>query len=166
MATVAQSLPPQAIDEALQEVAPYDRHNEELVQFKGYLEKLDSKQLRSLREELKGVARVRGRKILLREGLLERLGTDWLRKQQEIVEGELAKVEVAKDTIDFNILELELSSQNWQLGKMTQVMNLDEQAAGDPMIDMLKRRQNDDEAAALKVQGGIEDERLDAIFGV
>lgn len=166
MATVAQSLPPQAIDEALQEVAPYDRHNEELVQFKGYLEKLDSKQLRSLREELKGVARVRGRKILLREGLLERLGTDWLRKQQEIVEGELAKIEVAKDTIDFNVLELELSSQNWHLGKMTQVMNLDEQAAADPMIDMLKRRQKDDEAAALKVQGGIEDERLDAIFGV
>ncbi len=166
MATVAQSLPPQAIDEALQEVAPYDRHNEELVQFKGYLEKLDSKQLRSLRDELKGVARVRGRKILLREGLLERLGTEWLRKQQEIVEGELAKIEVAKDTIDFNILELELSSQNWQLGKMTQVLNLDEQAAADPMIDMLKRRQSDDEAAALKVQGGIEDERLDAIFGV
>ena len=166
MATVAQSLPPQAIDEALQEVAPYDRHNEELVQFKGYLEKLDSKQLRSLREELKGVARVRGRKILLREGLLERLGTEWLRKQQEIVEGELAKIEVAKDTIDFNVLELELSSQNWSLGKMTQVMNLDEQAAADPMIDMLKRRQSDDEAAALKVQGGIGDERLDAIFGV
>jgi hypothetical protein len=166
MATVAQSLPPQAIDEALQEVAPYDRHNEELVQFKGYLEKLDSKQLRSLREDLKGVARVRGRKILLREGLLERLGTEWLRKQQEIVEGELAKIEVAKDTIDFNILELELSSQNWQLGKMTQVLNLDEQAATDPMIDMLKRRQKDDESASLKVQGGIEDERLDAIFGV
>jgi hypothetical protein len=166
MATVAQSLPPQAIDEALQEVAPYDRHNEELIQFKGYLEKLDSKQLRSLREDLKGVARVRGRKILLREGLLERLGTEWLRKQQEIVEGELAKIEVAKDTIDFNILELELSSQNWQLGKMTQVLNLDEQAATDPMIDMLKRRQKDDESASLKVQGGIEDDRLDAIFGV
>ena len=79
---------------------------------------------------------MRGRKILLREGLLERLGTEWLRKQQEIVEGELAKIEVAKDTIDFNILELELSSQNWQLGKMTQVLNLDEQAVTDPMIDI------------------------------
>ena len=131
MATVAQSMPPQVIDEVLQEVAPDDLQNEELIQFKVYLQKLDAKQLKSLMEELKGAARVRGRKILLREKLLERLGTDWLRKQQEIVEGELAKIEVAKDTIDFNVLELELSSQNWQLGKMTQILNLDEQAAGE-----------------------------------
>ena len=88
------------------------------------------------------------------------------RKQQEIVEGELAKIEVAKDTIDFNVLELELSSQNWQLGKMTQILNLDEQAAGDPLIDMLKRRQTDEEAASMSVDGGLEDERLDSLFGV
>ena len=166
MATVAQSMPSQVIDEVLQEVAPDDLHNEELIQFKGYLQKLDSKQLKSLMEELKGAARVRGRKILLREALLERLGTEWLRKQQEIVEGELAKIEVAKDTIDFNVLELELSAQNWQLGKMTRILNLDEQAAGDPMINMLKRRQTDDEAESMNVDGGLEDERLDSLFGV
>lgn len=166
MATVAQSMPPQVIDEVLQEVAPDDLQNEELIQFKVYLQKLDAKQLKSLMEELKGAARVRGRKILLREKLLERLGTDWLRKQQEIVEGELAKIEVAKDTIDFNVLELELSSQNWQLGKMTQILNLDEQAAGDPLIDMLKRRQTDEEATSMSVDGGLEDERLDSLFGV
>ena len=48
MATVAQSMPPQVIDEVLQEVAPDDLQNEELIQFKVYLQKLDAKQLKSL----------------------------------------------------------------------------------------------------------------------
>ena len=166
MATVAQSLPPSALDEVLQEVAPEDAQNEELLQFKVFLQKLDAKQLYSLQEELRAAARVRGRKIMLRERLLSRLGTDWLRKQQEIVEGEMAKIEVAKDTIDFNVLELELGSQTWKLGKISDVLRLDEQANGDPLINMIKRREADDEAQAMADSGGLEDERLDAMFGM
>ena len=166
MATVAQSLPPSALDEVLQEVAPEDVNNEELVQFKVFLQKLDAKQLRSLQEDLRAASRVRGRKIILRERLLSRLGTEWLRKQQEIVEGEMAKIEVAKDTIDFNVLELELGSQTWKLGKINNVLRLDEQANGDPLINMIKRREADDEAQALADDGGLDDERLDSMFGL
>jgi len=166
MKTVAQVLSPNVLDEVLQEVAPDDLQSEELVQFKIFLQKLDSKQLRSLQEDLKAASRVRGRKILLREQLLSRLGTEWLRKQQEIVEGELAKIEVAKDTIDFNVLELELSGQTWKLGKMTRVMRLDEQAAHDPLIGMIKRREADDEVSAMNLDGALDDERLDNMFGV
>ncbi|MBI3743415.1 MAG: hypothetical protein HY261_03930 [Chloroflexi bacterium] len=166
MTTVAEALPPNALDGLLQEIAPQEVHNEELVQFKGYLGKLDHKQLHTLESELKAAARVRGRKIILREQLLSRLGTDWLRKQQEVVEGELAKIEVAKDTIDFNVLELELSTQTWKLGKMTKVLRLDEQAGSDPMIDMIKRREAEDEASILQVDGGLDDDRLDSMFGV
>ncbi|MCH8195153.1 MAG: hypothetical protein IIB12_03690 [Chloroflexi bacterium] len=108
MATVAEALPANAIDEMLQEIAPADLDNEDIIQFKNYLQQKDARQLHSLEEDLRAAARVRGRKIILRERLLERLGTDWLRKQQVIVEGELATIEVAKDTVDFNVLELEL----------------------------------------------------------
>ena len=166
MPTVAQALPANAIDDVLQEVAPADLHNEELVQFKILLQKTDSKQLRSLGEELRAASRVRGRKIILREQLLSRLGTEWLRKQQELVEGELAKIEVAKDTIDFNILELELSGANWKLGKTTKVLRLDEQAGLDPLIDMIKRREADDEAESMNLDGGLDDDRLDVMFGL
>ena len=166
MKTVAQVLSPKVLDEVLQEVAPDDLQSEELVQFKIFLQKLDSKQLRSLQEDLKAASRVRGRKILLREQLLGRLGTEWLRKQQEIVEGELAKIEVAKDTIDFNVLELELSAQTWKLGKMNRVLRLDEQAAHEPLIGMIKRREADDEVSSMNLDGALDDERLDSMFGV
>ena len=146
MATVAEALPANAIDEMLQEIAPADLDNEDIIQFKNYLQQKDARQLQSLEEDLRAAARVRGRKIILRERLLERLGTDWLRKQQEMVEGELATIEVAKDTVDFNVLELELSGQTWKLGKITRVLRLDEQANSDPLIDMIKRREAEDEA--------------------
>jgi hypothetical protein len=166
MTTVAQALPANAIDEVMQEIAPADLHNEELVQFKIFMQKLDSKQLKSLEEELRSAARGRGRKIMLREQLLARLGTEWLRKQQEIVEGELARIEVAKDTIDFNVLELELSGHTWRLGKTTQALRLDEQAAADPLIDMIKRREANDEAQLFNFEGGIDDDSLDNMFGL
>ncbi|MEE9286398.1 MAG: hypothetical protein V3V35_11800 [Dehalococcoidia bacterium] len=166
MATVADALPENAIDEMLQEIAPEDLQNEEILQFKAFFQKMDAKQLHSLEEELRAAARVRGRKIILREQLLARLGTEWLRKQQEMVEGEMAKIEVAKDTIDFNILELELSGQTWKLGKITQVLRLDEQADTDPLVDMIKRREAEDEAGIMQVDGGIDDDRLDTMFGL
>ena len=166
MATVAEALPANAIDEMLQEIAPADLDNEDIIQFKNYLPQKDARQLHSLEEELRAAARVRGRKIILRERLLERLGTDWLRKQQEMVEGELATIEVAKDTIDFNVLELELSGQTWKLGKITRVLRLDEQANTDPLIDMIKRREAEDEAGMMQVDGGIDDDRLDTMFGL
>ena len=164
--TVAQMLPPNALDEVVQEIAPQDAHNEELVQFKLFLQKADPKQIHSLEEDLKAAARVRGRKIMLREKLLARLGTDWLRKQQEIVEGELAKIEVAKDTVDFNILELELSGQTWKLGKISSALRLDEQAINDPLIGMIKRRETEDESEVMTVEGGLDDDRMDTLFGV
>ena len=166
MKTVAQVLPTDTIDHVVEQVAPSDVHNEELIQFKGYLSKLDSKQIHSLQEELKAAARVRGRKIILRDQLLGRLGTDWLRKQQEIVDGELAKIEVAKDTIDFNILELELSGHTWKLGRMTNVLRLDEQADSDPLVDMIKRQQAEAESESFNMDGGLDDERLDTLFGL
>lgn len=165
MATLAQVLPPDTLDNVIQQVAPADVHNEELMQFKIYLQKADPKTLHSLNEELKAQARVRGRKILLREKLLSRLGTDWLRKQQEIVEGEMAKIEVAKDTIDFNILELELGGQTWKMGKTSAVKRLDEQVGTDPMIDMIKRREFEDEEEVMKFEGGLDDEGLENMFG-
>ncbi len=165
MATLSQILPADTLDNVLQQVAPADIHNEELMQFKIYLQKADPKMLRGLSEDLKAQARVRGRKILLREKLLSRLGTDWLRKQQEIVEGEMAKIEVAKDTIDFNILELELGGQTWKLGKATNVKRLDEQVGTDPMIDMIKRREFEDEEDVMKFEGGLDDEGLENLFG-
>ena len=166
MKTIAQVLPPNTIDSVLQQVAPADAKNEELLQFKAYLEKADSKTLGSLVEETKGAARVRARKILLREQLLQRLGTDWLRKQQEMVEGELAKIEVARDTVDFNILELELTGQNWRLGRASKVLRLDEQASLDPVIGMIKRQEEEDETEAMSIEGGMDDDKLENLFGV
>ena len=166
MKTVAQALPAEALDDVMEQVAPSDVHSEELSQFKAYLLKLDSKQLHSLLEELKAAARVRGRKIILRDQLMARLGTDWLRKQQELVEGQLASIEVAKDTIDFNILELELSGHTWRLGKMTRVLRLDEQAEGDPLVDMIKRQEIEAEVEVMGFDGILDDERLENIFGI
>ncbi len=165
MATVAEVLPGNALDEVVRKVAPGEMHNEELVQFKNFISKLEHKQLHSLEQDLRAAARVRARKIVLREKLLSRLGTDWLRKQQEIVENDLAKIEVAKDTIDFNVLELELSGQTWKLGKMTNVLRLDEMAGADPMIDMIKRHEAENESELNQVDGGLDDERLDDMFG-
>ncbi len=166
MKTVAQALPADTIDHLVEQIAPQDMHNEELLQFKGYLGKLVSNQIKSLNEELKSAARVRGRKIMLREQLLDRLGTEWLRKQQEMVEAELARIEVAKDTIDFNILELELSGQTWRLGKMTKVLRLDEQAKSDPMVDMIKRQQVEEEKDTIGSDGQIDDDKLETLFGL
>ena len=73
MATVAEALPANAIDEMLQEIAPADLDNEDIIQFKNYLQQKDARQLHSLEEDLRAAARVRGRKIILRERLLERL---------------------------------------------------------------------------------------------
>ncbi len=166
MKTVAESLPASAIDQLMEQIAPADVQNEELHQFKTYLGQLDSKQINSLASELKTAARVRGRKILLREQLLSRLGTDWLRKQQEMVDAELARIEVAKDTLDFNVLELEFSGQTWRLGKMTRVMRLDEQAQTDPMVNMIKREATEHEAETLGSDGALDDDKLETLFGV
>ena len=166
MKTVAQSLPSDTIDLLIEQIAPADLHNQELNQFKDYLAKIDSKQIKSLQEELKTAARVRGRKIILREQLLSRLGTEWLRKQQEMVDAELAKIEVAKDTIDFNILELELSGQTWRLGKMTKVLRLDELAQTDPMVNMIKRQQAEEEADTFGGEAALDEEKLESLFGL
>ena len=166
MKTVAQSLPSDTIDLLIEQIAPSDMHTQELSQFRDYLNKLDSKQIKSLQEELKSAARVRGRKIILREQLLSRLGTDWLRKQQEMVEAELAKIEVAKDTIDFNILELELSGQTWRLGKMTKVLRLDEMAATDPLVNMIKMNQKEEENDTFGGEASLDEEKLETLFGL
>ena len=165
MKTVAQALPGDTLDSVVEQVAPAEVNNGEISQFKSYLAKLDSKQLRYLEQELKAAARVRGRKIMLRDQLLSRLGTEWLRKQQELVEAEVAKIEVSKDTIDFNILELELSGQTWRLGKVTRVLRLDEQAEIDPLVDMIKRQEIEAEAEAMGIEGALDDDRLENIFG-
>lgn len=165
MSTLAQTVSPQVLDSVLQQVAPGDAQNEELQQFKIYLQKSDPKMLHGLEQDLKSAARVRGRKIMLREKLLSRLGTDWLRKQQEVVEGEMANIEVAKDVIDFNILELELGGKNWQIGKMMNVPRLDEMAATDPMIQMIKHRESEDENEIMKFDGGLDEEALENMFG-
>lgn len=166
MKTIAQALPASTIDQLLEQIAPGDVQNEELQQFKTYLGKLDSKQVNSLESELKTAARVRARKIILREQLLSRLGTEWLRKQQEMVEAELARIEVAKDTLDFNVLELEFSGQTWRLGKMTKVLRLDEQAQTDPMVNMIKREETEQEAETLGSDGALDDDKLEALFGL
>lgn len=165
MSTLAQTISPQVLDSVLQQVAPGDAQNEELQQFKIYLQKSDPKMLHGLEQDLKSAARVRGRKIMLREKLLSRLGTDWLRKQQEVVEGEMANIEVAKDVIDFNILELELGGKNWQIGKLMNVPRLDEMAATDPMIQMIKHRESEDENEIMKFDGGLDEEALENMFG-
>lgn len=165
MSTLAQTISPQVLDSVIQQVAPGDAQNEELQQFKIYLQKSDPKMLHGLEQDLKSAARVRGRKIMLREKLLSRLGTDWLRKQQEVVEGEMANIEVAKDVIDFNILELELGGKNWQIGKMMNVPRLDEMAATDPMIQMIKHRESEDENEIMKFDGGLDEEALENMFG-
>lgn len=165
MSTVAEMIKPDVLDGVIQQLAPADVHNEELQQFKLYLQKADANQLHSLSEELKTAARVRGRKIMLREKLLTRLGTDWLRKQQEIVEGEMANIEVAKDTLDFNILELELAQTSWKLGKLDNVKRLDEMAGSDPMISMIIHRESEDEQEIMQFNGGLDDEGLENLFG-
>ena len=166
MKTVAQSLPSDTLDLLIEQIAPADLHNQELMQFKDYLSTIDSNQIKSLQDELKTATRVRARKILLREQLLSRLGTEWLRKQQEMVDAELAKIEVAKDTIDFNILELELSGHTWRLGKMTKVLRLDELAENDPMVNMIKRQQAEEEQDTFGDEVGFDEERLESLFGL
>jgi len=164
MKTVAQSLPDDTLDQVIEQIAPPEVRTQELVQFKDYLSKMDSKQVHSLQEELKSAARVRGRKIMLRESLLSRLGTDWLRNQQEIVEAELAKIEVAKDTHDFNILELELSGQTWRLGKMTNVMRLDELAQTDPLVNMIKMQQKEEATDVFGGEAALDEDKLEELF--
>ncbi len=166
MKTVAQTVPTSVLDQILEQVAPADLRNEEMVQFKAYLSSLNAQQLKSLNADLQAAARVRGRKIQLREQLLSRLGTEWLRKQQEVVEGELARIEVAKDTLDFNVLELELSGQTWRLGKMTNVLRLDEQAKMDPLVDMIKRQQDEEAEEATGGDQHLDDDKLESIFGL
>ena len=166
MKTVAQSIPGDTLDQLVEQIAPPDVRTPELVQFKDYLSKMDSKQIHSLHEDLKSAARVRGRKIVLREQLLERLGTKWLRTQQEIVEAELAKIEVAKDTHDFNILELELSGQTWRLGKMTKVLRLDELAQTDPLVNMIKMQQKEEETDVFGGEAALDEDKLEALFGL
>ncbi len=165
MATVADIIKPEVLDGMIQQVAPAELHNEELQQFRIFLQKADPKQLHSLAEDLKTAARVRGRKIMLREKLLSRLGTDWLRKQQEIVEGQMANIEVAKDTIDFNILELELAQTSFKLGKIGDVKRLDEMTAVDPMINMIVHRESEDEKEIMQYNQGLDDQGLEDLFG-
>ena len=165
MATVSEVLKPEVLDGVMQQLAPADVHSEELIQFKIFLQKADAKQLRGLTEDLKTAARVRGRKILLREKLLSRLGTEWLRKQQEIVEGEMANIEVAKDTLDFNILELELAKSSWKLGKLADVKRLSELAGVDPLINMIVHHEQDDEQEIMQFNSGLDDEGLENMFG-
>lgn len=164
MKTIAQSLPENALDELIAQAAPADVSKQELAQFKAYLSQMDAKQIKNLSEELKSAARTRGRRIVLREQLLERLGTQWLRKQQEMVEAELAKIEVAKDIHDFNILELELSAQTWRLDKSTKVLHLSEQAATDPLINLIKRQESEQEVEVLGNENSLDDAALEALF--
>ncbi len=165
MKTIAQSLPADTLDKILAQVVPSDLRNEELTQFKAYVSKMDSRQIKSLAEELQAGARVRARKIQLREQLLSRLGTDWLRKQQEVVEAELARIEVAKDTLDFNVLELEMSGSTWRLGKIANVLRLDEQADAEPLVKMIKQEQEEEAAEAT---GGdtLDDAQMESLFGL
>ena len=163
MKTISQSLPANTLDELIA-MAPADVNQQELAQFKAYLSNMDGRQIANLSNELKSAARTRGRRIMLREQLLGRLGTSWLRKHQEIVEAELAKIEVAKDIVDFNILELELSSHTWRLDRSTRVLHLSEQAAGDPLINLIKRQQNAQEIETLGAENAMDDEKLEALF--
>ena len=166
MTSVKDALPQNALDQILQEVAPKDATNRELIQFRDFVAKMDTKQLHGLASELSSAARVAGRKIILREQLLSRLDTDWLRKQHEVVEGELAKIEVAKDIVDFNVLELDLSGASWKIGRLTQVLRLDEQAPTNPLIEMIKHREGEDEEEILGVGRDLDDEGLGKLFGV
>lgn len=165
MPTVGQVLPPETLDEIVQRVAPAEATNKELTQFKHYLSQMDTKQVRGLEADLLSAARVRGRKIILREQLLGRLATDWLRKQHEIVEGELAKLEVGKDIHDLNLMELELARDSWSIGRTSKVLRLDEQAASDPLINMIKHRELENENDILNADGGVDDDRLEKMFG-
>jgi len=164
MKTVAQELPAGALDQIIAQVAPQEAQNPELAQFRTYLHSLNGKQLGSLQEELKAAARVRGRKILMREKLLDRLGTDWLRRQQEMIEAALAKIEVARDTLDFNTVELELSGHMWGIGRLTNVPRLDEQ--NDPLVGMIKQQQSEQEVDVMGGDSGLDDEKLESIFGM
>lgn len=166
MKTIEQSLPGDTLDTLIEQIAPSDVHTQELVHFKDYLAKLDSKQIKSVQDDLKTAARIRGRKIMLRQQLLERLGTAWLRKQQEMVEAELAKIEVAKDVHDFNILELALSGQTWRLGKMTNVLRLDEMAGTDPMVGMIKLQQKEEEHDTFGGEASLDEDKLETLFGL
>jgi hypothetical protein len=165
MKTIAQVLPEGALNEVIAQ-APQGMSSQDMGQFKAYLGQMDSKQIRNLNEELKSAARTRARKIMLRESLLQRLGTDWLRKQQEMVEAELAKIEVAKDVHDFNILELELSAQTWRLDKSTNVLRLSEQAATDPLINLIKRQESEQETEVLGNENAMDDATMEALFEI
>ena len=164
MKTINQALPENALDEMIAQATVEGMSKTEMAQFKAYLGQMDSKQIKNLAEELKSAARTRGRRIMLREQLLERLGTQWLRKHQEMVEAELAKIEVAKDVIDFNILELELSGQTWRLDKSIKVLHLSEQAATDPLINMIKRQQTENETEVLGNENALDEQTLEALF--
>ena len=164
MKTIAQSLPENALDELIAQATVEGMSKTEMAQFKAYLGQMDAKQIKNLSEELKSAARTRGRRIMLREQLLERLGTQWLRKHQEMVEAELAKIEVAKDVIDFNILELELSAQTWRLDKSIKVLHLSEQAASDPLINLIKRQQGEQEIEVLGNENALDEAKLEALF--
>ncbi|MBF8299302.1 MAG: hypothetical protein HW397_351 [Dehalococcoidia bacterium] len=166
MKTISQSLTANVLDEVLARESPADVNQQELAQFKAHLAGMDERQVRNLSSELKSAARTRGRRIILREQLLDRLGTSWLRKHQEIVEAELAKIEVAKDIVGFNILELELSGQTWRLDKSTRVLHLSEQAQGDPLINLIKRQQHAEELEVLGSDNSMDDETLATIFGL
>jgi hypothetical protein len=41
---------------------------------------------------------------------------------------------------------------------------LDEQASADPLVDMIKRREAEDEEEHMHVDGGLDDDRLDNMF--
>ena len=68
-----------------------------------------------------------------REQLLQRMGTQLVIRQQEVVEARLAELEVGKDVADVNAMELEVSQQTWDLGKTGKVRRLYEQAEHDPL---------------------------------
>jgi hypothetical protein len=164
MKTIAQSLPPDALDALIEELAPADLNQQELVEFKKHLAKQDARQLKNLQAELQSAARTRARRIVLRQQLLDRLGTPWLRRHQEMVEAQLASVEVAKDVTDFNILELELSSQTWRLDRSTRVQHLSERTKNDPLIDLIKRQQGENEIEVLGNDNALDDEKLQSLF--
>ena len=166
MKSIGQALPAEALDQVVQEVAPADLNSAELQQFKDYLSRMDTKQVRAFSEELKSAARVRGRKIMLREQLLSRIGTEWLRKQQEMTEARLAEVEVGKDIHDFNLLELDIAGQTWRLGKMAKVQRLDEMAQTDPLINMIKRQETDQEQEVLGSEAAMDDAKLESLFEI
>ena len=165
MKAIERTLSPDAIDLLVKEIAPAGLKGQELEEFKDYLGEADTKQIKHLSGELKAAIRIWGRKVMLREQLLQRMGTQLVIRQQEVVEARLAELEVGKDVADLNAMELEVSQQTWDLGKTGKVRRLYEQAEHDPLGGMIKRHQVENEHETRGPEH-VNDETLKALFEI